>query len=62
MINELIQISGLANYLLCSMQYYLNGVQIKEVLKFLADSPSEATHAIQLLDPLNTTHPPLEYS
>ena len=39
------------------MQYHLNGVQINEVPKFLAETPSETTHAIELVDPFNATHP-----
>ena len=32
------------------MEYSLNGVNNSEVLKFLAESPSETTHAIHLFD------------
>ena len=39
------------------MHFHLNGVQISEVPKFLADSPSEITHDIQLVIPLNGAHP-----
>ena len=41
------------------MQSHLYGVQIK----FLVDTPSEMTHAVQLVDTLNAAHPikiPLE--
>ena len=34
------------------MQSCLNGVQISEVPKFLAENQSETTHAIELDDPL----------
>ena len=39
------------------MQCHLNGVQINEVPKFLAESPSKTTHAIELVDPFNASHP-----
>ena len=48
MINQAIEISGLANHLLCPMQCQMNGVQNNTVLKLLAGSPSEAAHALQL--------------
>ena len=48
MINQEIKISGIG---------YLNGVQIDKVPKFLADSTSETTHAIQVTDLLNASHP-----
>ena len=57
MINQDIKINGLENHLLCPMQFHLNGAHISEVPKFLADSPSVTTHAIQLLDPFNAVHP-----
>ena len=57
MINQAICIDGQDNYLLCSMQCHLNGVHISEVSKFLAESPSETSHAIELTDPFNTAHP-----
>ena len=41
MMNQAICIDGLVNHLLCPMQCYLNGVQINEVPKFLAETPSE---------------------
>ena len=56
MINQSIQISVLENHLLCPMQCCLNDVHISKVLKFLADSPNETTHTIQLIDPFNTAH------
>ena len=46
MIKQAIQITGLNNHQLCWMQCPLNGVQISEVPKFLADIPSETTYAI----------------
>ena len=48
MINQTMQISGLANHLSC--QCGLNGVQISEDPRFLSDSPSESIHAKQLID------------
>ena len=38
------------------MQCCLNGVQINKVSKFPVDSPSDTTHAKQLIDSLNATH------
>ena len=56
-INQAICIDDLDNHLLCPMQCHLNGVQISEVLKFLAENLSETTHAIELVGPVNTAHP-----
>ena len=56
MINKAIHIDGLVNYLLCPMQCHLNGVKISEVPKFLAKNESDTTHAIELVDPFDTTH------
>ena len=39
------------------MQCCLNGVQINEVPKFLTETPSETTHAIQLVNPFDATYP-----
>jgi len=55
MIDEAIHIDGLVNHLLCPMQCLLNGVHISEVPKFLAETPSETTHAIELVDPFEAT-------
>ena len=38
------------------MQCYLHGVLISEVPKFLAESTSVMTHALELTIPFNTTH------
>ena len=38
------------------MQCHLNGVQISEAPKFLADNPGESTHAIQQVHPLDAVH------
>ena len=38
------------------MQCYLNCVHISEVPKFLAETPNETTHAIELVDPFDATH------
>ena len=56
MINQTIHIDGLENHLLCLMQCCLNGVHISEVTKFLAESHSVTTHAIDLRDPLYAAH------
>ena len=39
-------INGLESHLLCPMQCCLNGMNISEVPKFFAESPSVTTHAI----------------
>ena len=39
------------------MQHFLNGVHISQVPKFLAETPNETTHAIELVHPFNATHP-----
>ena len=57
LINQAICINGLENHLLCPMQCHLNGVHISEVLKFLAKSSSETTHAIELVNPFDSAHP-----
>ena len=56
MITQTICIDGLVKHLLCPMQCCLNGVRISEVPKFLAESPSETTHAIELVHPFDATH------
>ena len=38
------------------MQCHLNGVHIGKGPKFLAESPSETPHVIELVDPLNAAH------
>ena len=57
MINQAICIDGLVIHLLCPMQCHLNDAQINEVPKFLAETLSERTHAIELVDPFDATHP-----
>ena len=57
MINQAINIDGLINYLLCPMQCHLIGVQVNEVPKFLAETPSERTYAIELVDRFDDAHP-----
>ena len=54
MINQAIRIDGFINNLLCPMQCCLNSVHISEVPKFLAKTPNETTHAIELVDPFDT--------
>ena len=49
-INQAICIDDLDNHLLCPMQCCMNGVHISEVPKFLAESPSETTYVIELVD------------
>ena len=56
-INTAVCKDGLVNHLLCPMQCCLNGVHISEVPKFLAETPSETTHAIELVNPFNVAHP-----
>ena len=56
MINQAICIDGLVNYLLCPMQCCLNGVHISEVPKFLAETPSETTHTIELVYSFDAIH------
>ena len=43
------QISGVA-------KSHWSSAQINEVPKFLADSPNEITHAVQLVDPLDAAN------
>ena len=47
----------LDHYLFCPMQCHMNGVLIHEVLKFLAPIPKETTHAKQIVNPFDATHP-----
>ena len=48
---QAIYIHVLENLLLCPMQCHLNGMYISKVPKFLAESPSVTTHAVELTDP-----------
>ena len=48
LINQAIWIDGFVNH--------LNGMHISEVLKFLAETPYETPHAIELVDPFNAPH------
>ena len=57
MINQAICTDGLVDHLLCPIKHCLNGVHISEVTKFLAENPSWTTHAIELVDLFDTTHP-----
>ena len=54
MMNQTICNNQLENHFLCPMQCWLNGVHISEVPKFLAESLSETTHAIELVKPFDT--------
>ena len=56
MIFQAICIDGLVNHLLCPMQCFLNGVQISEVPKVLAENPNETTPVIELFNPFNDAH------
>ena len=56
MTDQEIQISDLANHLLCPVQCHLKGVHLNEVPKFLADTFSETTHAIQSVNDENAAH------
>ena len=38
------------------MQCCLNVLHISEVPKFLAETPNETTHAIELVNPFNAAH------
>ena len=55
-INKEVQISVLANRLSCSKQCHLSYVQSSVVPNFPVDSPSDTTHAIQLVNPLEDAH------
>ena len=57
LINQAICINGLVKHLLCPMQCCLNGVYIGKISKFLAETPSETTNAIELVHPFDATHP-----
>ena len=57
MINQAIHINSLESHLLSPMQCCLNGVHISEVSKFLPESHSVTTHAIQLADSFKAAHP-----
>ena len=56
-INQAIEMKGLDQYFLFPMQCCMNGVLIDEVLMFLAPIPSETTHAIQIENLFDATHP-----
>ena len=58
MINQAIRKDGLVKkfYAPCSV-IYLNGVYTSEVPKFFTETPSETTHAIELVNPFNAAHP-----
>ena len=56
-INQAIEMKGLDHHLLCPIQCCMSVVLINEVPKFLALIPSETTHAIQLENPFDATHP-----
>ena len=56
-INQAICLDGLGNNRFCPIQCQLNGVQIKKGPKFLAEIPSETTHAIELFNPFDASHP-----
>ena len=57
LINQTIEMEELYHHLLCPMLHCLNGVLINEVPKFLAPISSETTHAKQLENPFDATHP-----
>ena len=57
MINQAISNDGLDNHILYPMQCHQNGVQISEVLKFLAENLSETIHAIELVHPFDAAYP-----
>ena len=47
----------LERHSLCPMKFQLKGMHISEVPKFLTESPSVTTHAIQLPNPFDVAHP-----
>ena len=57
LINPAIEMKGLDHHLFCPMQCHMNGVLVNEVPKFLAPISNETTHAIQLENPFDATHP-----
>ena len=56
MINQAICIDGLENHLLCPMQHCLNDVHINEFPKYLAESSSVSTNAIEITGPFDAAH------
>ena len=56
MINQAICIDGFINHFLCPVQCRMNGLFISEVPKFLAETPYETTHTIELANPFNAAH------
>ena len=55
-INQVIEMKGHDQHLLCLMLCHMNGMLIDEVPKFLAPIPSETMHAIQIEKPFGATH------
>ena len=52
-VNQAIEVPHLQNHLLCPMQCRMNGVKVDELPKFLAKTPDETMHAVQVVDPLD---------
>ena len=50
MVNQAIHIPTMENNLLCPMQIRMNDVKVSEIPKFLADNPTDETHAITFQD------------
>ena len=55
MLIQTIHIKGFTNHLVCLIQCPLNGNVVNEVPMFLADNPSETTHAVQVVYLYNGT-------
>ena len=56
LIHQAIEMKSLNHHFLCPMQFYMNGVLINEVPKFLSFVLRETMHAIQIVHPFNVTH------
>ena len=54
---QVIEIKGLGHHLFCPMQWCVNVILIDEVPKFFAPIPSDTTHALQLENHFDATHP-----
>jgi len=57
MINQAIYVPEVEHCLLCPMQYWINGVEIIEVPKFLTTNPTTLSHSITIADPTNAIRP-----
>ena len=57
MVNQVIQRKVLDHHLIFSMLCCMKGVVIDEIIDLLAPIPIETTHAIQIMNPFDVTHP-----